>query len=351
MKRYRIEIFNRQTLGFKSFAEVSEPDIYVDALVSSESTIQCIGELDGNRGDFAQIRIDGKVYYQGIVTDLTYDSNKTEVKLRQLEELLNVEVFADVSLLSGQTIETWFSNLLTSTFNGTDTYQNLPGFAVSSSSSTTGSYEASDKGIYNLYDLAVFFFKNYGVILEVSFDVSTTSVKFKFRAVSNSVLKLDLQVTDISSYEIENSTSADSPNKVIVMNEDDNSETLTYYWHPTDFSGTIDTDASTDRVVPVVVRCETAKAGTGTTFAQESYARAEQILYSTRYDDLIRVTIKAESNLISTWQIGQLFTLYDNGSSYNTILTGIHTINMLYVELTFGYVRTRLTQILKMKGV
>jgi hypothetical protein len=102
-------------------------------------------------------------------------------------------------------------------------------------------------------------------------------------------------------------------------------------------------------VVPVITRCETVQVGEDTTFADESYAKAEEILYATRYDDLINVTIKAESKLIDDWEIGQLYMLYDGETSYNTILTGIHTINMLYVELTFGYVRKRLTQILKMR--
>lgn len=349
MKRYRLEVFDRNTLGFKCFAEASAPDIYVDALVSSESTLTCKGAIDCKRGDFAQVRIDGKVYFQGTVSDLAVDGNKTEVKLHQLIEMLNTEVFADVSLLGSQTIEAWLTDLLRTTFKGTDTFEQLPNLIITSSSSTSGYHEESDNGVYNLYDLAIYFFKIYGVILKFSFDYNTKTVTIAMRSVSPTVLRLDMRVSDVAEYEVENSKTADSPNKVVVRNQDDPTETATYYWHPTDFSGTIDTDASTNRVVPVITRCETVQVGDDSTFSEDSYAKAEEILYATRYDDLISVTIKANSKLVDDWEVGQLYTLYDGANAYNTILTGIHTINMLYIELTFGYVRKRLTQILKMR--
>ena len=161
--------------------------------------------------------------------------------------------------------------------------------------------------------------------------------------------KLNLAVSDVSSYDVQKSIDADSPNKMVIKNEEDLSQSLTYYWHPTDFSGTVDTDASTNRVIPVKTQCDTVQLEEGDTFAAASYARAEEILYQTRYDDLIVVTVRADSKLVTNWQIGQQYTLYDHGDTYNTLLTGIHAQSMASIELTFGYVRKRLTQILKMR--
>ena len=349
MKRYRLEVFDRNTLAFKCFAEATTPDIYIDVLVSSESTLTCKGAIDCKRGDFAQVRIDGKIYYQGIVSDVSLSGNTSEITLHQLIDVLNTQVFADVSLLNSQSIETWMTNLLRKTFGGSDTYERLPGLTITAGSSTSGTHAASDDGIYNLYELAVYFFKIYGVITAISFDFNSRAVQVQMRQVSSTVLHLDMTVSDVSEYEIENSQSADTPNKVIIRNQDNTAQEATYYWHPADFSGTIDTDATSNRVVPVITQCETVQLEEGQTFAAAAYARAEEILYATRYDDLIRVSIKAESKLINEWEIGQLFTLHDGETAYNTILTGIHTINMLYIELTFGYVRKRLTQILKMR--
>lgn len=351
MKRYRLEIFARSDLSFVCFAEAGEPDIYIDFLVASESKVSCPGLVTCSRGDFAQIRIDGRVYFQGIVTDWNYDGKVTDFTLQQMSALLNTEAFADVSLLKNQTIETWFSNILTNVFNGADQTAKLPGFSVSSSSSTNGTHAQTDNGAYNLFDLAVSFFKVYGVILDISFDYSTKSVTFAFSSVSASVMKLNLGVSDVLEYEIEPSLKTDSPNKIIIRQDSNPSNEATYYWHPTDFSGTVDTNGSTNRVIPVVTRCDTVMVDQGDTFANASYARAEEVLYQTRYDDLIQVKIRANSKLLTNWEIGKLYTLYDRGDVYNTLLTGIHTESMAAVELTFGYVRKRLTQILKMRGV
>jgi hypothetical protein len=102
-------------------------------------------------------------------------------------------------------------------------------------------------------------------------------------------------------------------------------------------------------VIPVITACETVQVDEGDTFANASYQAAVNKMYATRYDDLITVVFKAESKLMPVGQIGQLYTLIEGENEYNTMLTGIHAVNMAYVELTFGYVRKRLTQILKIR--
>lgn len=351
MKKYRIELFDRVTLAFRSFAEISEPDIHLDALCQTNSTVEAVGQIDVIRGDFAQIRIDGKVYFQGIVKDWNYDGNKTELTINQMSALLDTEVFADVELLKTQSIEKWMSDLITATFAGDDSFQNLPNLSIVRNSETSGTHTASNDGTYNMYDLSVSFFKVYGVCCRISFDFTSRTVRFAFNTPDQSATKLSLNITDVSSYSIEPSNTADSVNKIIIRNQDDHTETETFYWHPTEFSGTVDTDSTHDRVLPVVTGCEQISLQDGEVFADAAYNKAYETLYSTRYDDLIQVTFKATSKLLSVGDIGTLFILYADGNVYNTILTGIHTLNMEFVELTFGYVRKRLTQILKMKGI
>lgn len=349
MKRYRIEVFDRN-LSFRFFSEIEEPDIYLDALVQTNSTVICPGKAEPHRGDYIQIRIDGHVYYQGIVSDSQFDGSKTQITIQQMSALFNTEVFADVSLLSSQTIEQWLSDLITATFAGSDSFQNLPGLNVTIESSTSGSHTASDNGSYNLYDLITSFFKVYGMITDIRFDPTAEAVNVVLKAVDEAdVWKLKLSVSDVSSYDVQKSIDADSPNKMVIKNEEDRSQSLTYYWHPTDFSGSVDTDGNTNRVVPVITACETVQVDEGDTFANASYQAAVNKMYATRYDDLITVVFKAESKLMPVGQIGQLYTLIEGDNEYNTMLTGIHAVNMAYVELTFGYVRKRLTQILKIR--
>lgn len=351
MKRYRLEIFGRDLL-FKSFSEASEPDIHIDYLVQTNSTIECPKEIICSRGDFAQIRIDGVVYYQGVITDWTYDGLSTSLTIQQMSSILDFDVYADVTTLNSgeKDIETWMAELLTGVFDGADTFQNLKGLTIVKNSSTTGSKTADDNGIYNLYDLAVYFFKTYGVLIDIDFDVSSQTTKFTFSGVSSSVMKLNLEISDVESYDVEPSLSSTSPNKMVIRNKENPAEEETYYWHPTDFSGTVDTDATTNRVLPVITKCENVTVGEDETFADVAIATARNNMYQSRYDDLITVVLRSDSNLIKIGGVGQQYTLYTKGKIYYTVLTGIHAVNMRYIECTFGYVRKRLTQILRMKG-
>lgn len=351
MTRYRIDIFKRADLSFRAFAEITDPHIEIDALVQTESTCTAIGTVKMVAGDFAQIRNDGKLIFQGIVKDWNYDGYKTEIILSQMSNLLETYTFADVKLLKSQKIETWLGNILTELFDGTDAAAVLPGFNVSSSSSTSGTYTASDSGAYRVFDLAVSFFKVYGVVLDISFDAQAKTVSFKFRAVPTTPVHLDLTVTDVSSYEIEAASETERPNKVIIRLDDDPAQERTYYWHEDNFSGRVDTDGTTDRLLPVIQQCETVTIQQGETFADAAYDRAYDILFATRYDDLIKVEMRTNTALIDTnAKIGQLFELHDGDISYKTMLTGRAFTNAGSIELTFGYVRKRLTEILKMRA-
>lgn len=348
MKRYRIEIFDR-SLNFICFAETSEPEIALDKLVQTNSTVECFGTINCSKGQYAQVKVDGSVEYQGIISDIEYDGNMTTLTLEQMDALLDTRVFADVSLLGSQTIETWMGNLLTSYFNGSDSFQNLTGFTIVSNSSTDGSYTTSDDGAYNLYDLQNHFFKVYGSILTISFDASTKKIYFTFTAVDTStVTKLNVRVTDVQSFAIENSVTEEHVNKMIVRNTENPNQSATYYWHPSDFSGTVDTDGSTNRELPVRQECMEITLEEGQVFSDAAYNEAYQAMYNSRYDDLIILTFKADSKLMTVGNLGDLYDLVDGDNHYMTMLTGIRVLNMYYVEMTFGYVRKRLTQIIRM---
>lgn len=341
-------------MEFKTFSEIDVPRCEIDALVQVESTCTAPKHIQLSAGDFAQIRRDGELFYQGIVKDWTYNGVKTDIILVQLSNLLETDVFADVSLLKTQSIETWAGNILRNLFSysASDTYERLPGFTLTSSTNTSGTYTKSDSNVYRLFDLVTSFFKVYGVVLDISFNPQRKSVLFHFRNVSSNVLKADLTVTDVSHYEIEAASETERPNKVKIRLDTDSTQERTYYWHENDFSGVVDTDGTYDRTLPVVTQCETITLQEGDTFATASYNRAHDILYATRYDDLVKAIVRADSSLIDTdAEIGQLFLLYDGNTEYKTMLTGRRLINNAQVEMTFGYVRKRLTQILKMRGL
>ena len=346
MKRYRIDIFDRG-FNFVDMGQTSEPTLIVDYLTQSASSVVVPKKITASKGDYIQVRDDSGKMFQGIVTDYAYDGKQSRITMSQLSKLLDVEVFADVSTLQNG-IEAWMATQLQAVYNGTDLSQKLTGLTITYNNNTAGEYPPDDYGIYNLYDLALVFFKVYGVIIDISFSIPNKTITFGFQNVdTNSVWKIETRLADVADYSISSSTVNEYPNKMVIRNDADPSEELTYYWHPTAFAGTVDTDGSTNRVLPVVARCAVITVQAGDTFANASYTEAVSQMYQSQYDDQIEITFNSASKLVEVGKLGQCYSIIDGGKTYNTVLTGYQRLNDRYTRMTFGYVRTRLTQILQ----
>lgn len=347
MRRYRVDIFDRD-FNFVDMGQTSEPTLIVDYLVQSSSQVSLPRKVNAHRGDYCQVRDEAGEMFQGIITNFAYDGKTSTITMSQMSKLLDVEVFADVSTL-GDGIEAWMASQISAVYNGTDTAQNLTGLTITRLTTTVGEYPANEEGIYNLYDLAVHFFKVYGVIIDVSFSIPAKTVTFSFRVLnSSSVWKIETKLKDVAEYSINTSSMMEYPNKMVIR-DDSGTQSVTYYWHPTEFSGTIDTDGTQNRVIPVLSRCAVVTPEDGQTFAEASMIEAINQMYQTRYDDQIEITFNAESKLVEVGKLGQLYSVIDETKTYHTVLTGYQRLNDKYVRMTFGFVRSRLTQILQIE--
>lgn len=345
MRRYRVDIFDR-SFGFVSMGQTSEPTLVTDYLVQTSSQFTMTGKVAVSRGCYAQVRGEDSDLYQGIVTDYMYNGNTTTITLAQMSKLLDVEVFADITTLSAG-IEAWMSDRLREVYAGTDTAQALSGLVINATTTTAGMYEPNDDGVYNLYDIAVQMFKSYGVIIDIRLDIPNRSVVFSFRVVDPvSVWLLETNLADVADYTVSSATLSEFPNKMVIRRDDDPSQELVFYWHPHGFDGYVDTDGTHDRVLPVVSRCATVSVDEDEVFADVAYEEALSTMYQSQYDDQIEITFNSSSKLVEVGRVGQLYLIKDGSEMYATILTGYQRINDRYTRMTFGYVRTRLTQIL-----
>lgn len=346
MKRYRIDIFDR-AFNYVDMGQTSDPTLIVDYLVQSASQVTVPKKVTATKGDYIQVRDDVGQLFQGIVTDYEYDGKTTTITMSQMSKLLDVEVFADITTLQSG-IEAWMDTQLRAVYAGTDTAQNLTGLTITRTYTTPGEYPESMGGIYNLYDMAVHFFKVYGVIIDVGFSIPSKTVTFNFRKVdTNNVWKIETKLADVADYSVCASSIMEYPNKMVIRDDADPTSELTFFWHPSGFSGTVDTDGTQNRVQPVVCRCATVTVETGDTFANAAYVEAVNQMYQSQFDDQIEITFNSASKLVEVGQLGQCYTIIDGSTSYNTVLTGFQRLNDKYTRMTFGYVRTRLTQILQ----
>lgn len=362
MRRYRSEIFNRDYSFVGMYALSSQPTLITDYIVLDKSSISVPAKIIVSRGNYVIVKDPDGSQYQGIVTDYSYDKNTTTITLEPLMSVIDTTCYMDISLLSSMSIEAWLAKYIKQVFNGSDAYQNLTGLSVVYTTSTTGVIASqTTNNIYNLYDIALEFFRVYGLILDFAIDVTAKTFTITMRkVVSDNVWKLETNLADVINYSITAGDNTEKPNKITYLNTADLTQTITYYWHPTTFAGTIDTDASTNRMIPVrseyktaaAVEQQTDSSGNVTTaaktFEEAAYEDAYSSMYRDRYGDLIEIQFNSSSQLLDIGKIGQLYQILDGDFSYYTILTGYQRLNDKHTQLTFGMIRVRLSQILKL---
>lgn len=264
--------------------------------------------------------------------------------------LLDTDVFIDITRLEDEAVEDIVAEILTGLYAGTDTTQAIEGFSTVVNGQTIGAV-IGEEYIYNLHDLIIFLLKKYAIIIKFVLDVPNKTLTCNINHLDpSSVDVIKASVADVNECVIDVRTIQADYNKATYYNEEDLTETVTYYLHT---DGTIDTDGTSDRFYPVNQTQLIVAPVTGAepkTFLEVAYEDALSTLAGTEFENEINVTVKADSNLIHIGDLGQYYQVISyNGTVYTSILTGFTEVNEKYVTLKLGYVRTDLTSILKMQ--
>lgn len=358
MTRYRAEIYDRE-FNHISYGPVSEKSIQVDYLAQDVSTLTIPKVIVAHINDYVAVRQDGQIYMYGMVSDVNYDVGKTTISFVHFMNVLDVDVVFKPDVFETTPVEEWLHDRLLELYDGTDTYQNLTGFSVVFNSTTmiTYPYEVDDEGDVptedmNLYSFIQELLTKYNIILTWRVDFALKTIVCTIDTIdTNSVWTIQLGLADTPDYSIDIHSIEGTYNKIKYYDEADITHTITYYLHS---DGTIDTDDENDRIVPVTYTEKTAVAddteGEEKTFEEVALEDAQSEMLNTNFEHEIIVTFNTESKLVSVGNIGQLYNLVTpEGVVYNTVLTGYEQINVKYLKLVFGFVRTNLTTILKMQ--
>lgn len=360
MIRYRAEIYDKD-FNFISYGAVAEKDIKIDYLAETTSTFTIPDIIEASVNNYVCLRQNGKIYVHGIVSSVEYDEHLTKVSFVHFMSTLNVDLMINPDDFDITPAEEWLCNKLLSLYNGSDSYQNIHGFSCSYTSETMISYQRQSEPTeenpiqletLNLFTFAQDLLQKYGIILTWTVDFVNQTVNCVISTIDMSnVWNLKLGIADAPEYSIDIHTIEGTYNKIKYYNEADESNTVTYYLHST---GTIDTDDSTDRLFPVNYTEKTAQAddteGAEKTFEEVALEDAQSSMLNSDFNHEIIVTFNADSKLLSVGGIGQIYNLITpDGVSYKSILTGYEEVNVRYLKLVFGYIRTDLTTILKMQ--
>lgn len=356
MTRYRAEIYD-PSFNFISFGAVSSKDIRIDYLVEDTSSVELSAIVVAHVNDYIAIREEGQIYFYGVVSNVSYEKNKTKISFVHFMKYLSVDVMEDVSVFETKSAEEWLHDRLLDLYDGTDTEQNISGFSCSYESETMIDYlsEASEPGqmeSINIFNFVQSLLQKYGIMLTWTVDFAAKTVEVSIDTIDDSnVWTLKLGLADTPDYDIDIHSIEGSFNKIKYYNTEDNTNTVTYYLHS---DGTVDSDGSSNRLSPVTYTEKTASPdtteGQEKTFEEVALLDAETSMLNTDFNHEIIVTFNTESKLMPVGGLGQLYNLVTpEGVVYNTILTGFEQVNVKYVKMVFGYVRTSLTTILKMQ--
>lgn len=358
MTRYRAEIYDKD-FNFISYGAVSEKNIQIDYLVNDVSTVTIPEIITANVNNLIAIRQNGLIYMYGVVSDVAYDQGKTTISFVHFMSKLDVNIQTDSRVFDETPVEEWLCDRLLDLYDGTDTFQNMTGFSCDYSTQTLikYEYEVDEEGNVSMADINLFSFVQ--ELLTKENIILTWVVDFALKTIHCSIGKINtedvwtvkLGLADTPDYTIDIHTIEGSYNKIKYYNTADFTNTVTYFLHS---DGTVDTDGTSDRLVPVHYVEKTATADDSEenpkTFEEVALEDATASMLNTNFNHEIIVTFNTESKLVSVGNIGQLYNLVTpEGVVFSSILTGFEQINVKYLRLVFGYIRTNLTTILKMQ--
>lgn len=360
MTRYRAEIYDSH-FNFISFGPVADKSIKIDYLVSETSTITIPAIIEASINNYVAIRQNGQIYMYGIISSVSYENNVTTISFIHFMSKLDVSVMIDPDIFDTTSAEQFLYDQLMSLYAGDDSYQNIYGFTCTYSSETMITYvrqtEEAEDGTTTLETLNLFTFaqnllQKYSIMLTWDVDFANKAITCDIGVIDTTdVWTLKLDLADTPDYDIDIHTIEGSYNKIKYFNTEDVTNTVTYYLHS---DGTIDTDSTTDRLSPVTYTEKTATAdtteGAEQTFEEVALTDAQGSMLNTDFNHEIIVTFNTTSKLLSVGELGQLYNLVTpEGTVYSSILTGFEEVNVKYLKLVFGYIRTNLTTILKMQ--
>ena len=355
MTRYRVEVYDPD-FNFISFGGISSKDIKIDYLTEENSTIEVTDVIEAHVNDILALKQDGQLFMYGIVSNVEYSVGRTNITFIHFMSFLNVDIMEDAQIFQTKSAEEWLHDKLLELYAGSDTFQNIHGFSCEYNSTTMIDYESTaEPGTMeniNLFTFVQMLLQKYEIIIAWRIDFVTKTVKVIIDKIdTDSVWTLKLGIADAPEYSIDIHTIEGAYNKIKYYNETDLTDTVTYFLHS---DGTIDTNDSSDRIEPVNYTERTAAPddteGEEKTFEEVALLDAQASMLNTDFNHEIIVTFNADSKLVPVGGLGQLYRLITpEGVAYNTVLTGYESVNINYLKLMFGLVRTDLTTILKMQ--
>lgn len=366
MQQYRVEFFENYTSGNNQHKlkychhDFSENLTIDDDYLAAQSTTIEIGPTDKvKNGQLIRILRDNDDYFFGIVVDAAPGERTTAVSFRPFISLFDADILFDTSDQMQNTQEFSLENVLkkyieANYVNNSDSLQNYPidvtvpttDHTIKWGMNIKSDIEGAKRAIIGLYSvLIVNALKNFGVAINVTPDFATGRITLRIGKIDGEkYIDADLDNAEIKTLKVN-----DRPNginKLIVYNADNFNQTPYIFYAHTDHSWDLE---NTDRIVPVAFEMRTATPEYDLDVEDPFLVAAANVAYDElsglTWDNLIELECAPNDPLINptAMSIGQLVSIFYNGSTYTSILTG-KSVTFETVTLSFGSERIKFTK-------
>lgn len=346
MSLYNVEIFT-QEFQYRSSMQVSEIEYEFDYLALSKKKIKLLG-VDAQRGDFIRIS-KGNQRLCGIVDGVSDSDTKRVIEYKPILSLFDINVYVDLEALKqdSTSVEQWIADIITETYiSSDDALQNIAGLSVSAESSTKGIKTLGlTENVSNLYEIMTNALLYHDIVVDADVDVQRKTISI-FLCKRDGVRYIEADLPNVIEKEISIKKNEEALNKLIVLNEDNPTEKMSFYLSCDGMvSNTIEQEK---RIIPVVFDTKLISVSDDENFADVAELEAVETLTPEKYDNLIEITVLMSDELVNPleWSIGQETVVLSAKKEYHTILTGLE-IKKGTVKLVFGAVRRELTKKLK----
>ena len=191
-------------------------------------------------------------------------------------------------------------------------------------------------------DLIVPALKRYGVSLIVTPDFNRKMIDIKVTR-SSKTLNIDGDLDDVTVRTLKYNNRPLGTNKLEVVNNNNTNTKVTYYVHP---NMAFDT-SNTNRITPVAfeTRMVVPREDTTASFQEAALEEAYNVFSGAAWDNLIELEVAPDNKNVRPLEleIGQKITLWYEGASYTSILTG-KIIEDSCIVLLFGSERIEYTK-------
>lgn len=353
MLQYSVDIFDR-SMEFIGHTIIDNVKLDDDYIAAKTNTIE-FATIDATitNGDFIRLQNEQATFF-GVIVDSTPGKYLTSLQFKPFISIFDELFLFDTKTqgtnpnVSHMTLERTIQYYINAMYvNNSDTLQNLPIMVSIDSSITqtaqwslniTPDVKESHYSIIHLYSvLIVNALKKYGVVIKVNPSFSDRTIYLTITKKSQE-FKIDANLDNVLVKTLKYNDRPTGTNKLVAYNDQDYTQSITFYVH-TDRTWSVD---DVNRITPVVVETRSVTPDDEFEDPLEGFASAAlDLAYSTlsglQWDNLIELEVSSVDKNIepNTMEVGQTVSIWYKGGKYTSILTG-KIISTNSTTLLFG---------------